>query len=153
MKLPKLTFKLPSLTIRWRLRIVLGLLMLMLLVGALIGFGSIQLQNEALRHTYQEELVPANLISSLNRRRVAYSCALKHFGLYGPRLFSSFTAWCTWPASWAETALAPAVVSVTLIPMLRSRSRRERSRFSSDIAFPHFLGQVLRHPPRKRHNA
>ena len=67
MKLPKLTFKLPSLTIRWRLRIVLGLLMLMLLVGALIGFGSMQLQNEALRHTYQEELVPANLISSLNR--------------------------------------------------------------------------------------
>ncbi|WP_017463765.1 methyl-accepting chemotaxis protein [Dyella ginsengisoli] len=67
MKLPKLSFKLPSLNLRWRLRLVLGLLMLMLVIGAVIGFGSMQLQNEALRRTYQDELVPANLISSLNR--------------------------------------------------------------------------------------
>ncbi|MEW5836651.1 MAG: methyl-accepting chemotaxis protein [Pseudomonadota bacterium] len=68
MKLPKLSFKLPSLTLRWRLRVVLGLLMLMLVIGAGIGFGSMQLQNEGLRHVYQEEMVPSTLISRINSK-------------------------------------------------------------------------------------
>ena len=68
MKLPKLAFKIPSLTIRWRLRIVLGMLTLMLLIGAAIGFGSMQLQNEGLRRVYQDEMVPANMISRINNK-------------------------------------------------------------------------------------
>ncbi|MGA0585925.1 methyl-accepting chemotaxis protein [Dyella sp. KRB-257] len=68
MKLPKLAFKIPSLNIRWRLRIVLGLLTLMLLIGAAIGFGSMQLQNEGLRRVYQDEMVPANMVSRINNK-------------------------------------------------------------------------------------
>ncbi|MBU6246997.1 MAG: MCP four helix bundle domain-containing protein [Xanthomonadaceae bacterium] len=68
MKLPKLSFKLPSLTLRWRLRIVLGLLMLMLIIGAGIGFGSMQLQNEGLRRVYQEEMIPSTMISRINTK-------------------------------------------------------------------------------------
>ncbi|HEU4669564.1 MAG TPA: methyl-accepting chemotaxis protein [Dyella sp.] len=68
MKLPKLAFKIPSLTLRWRLRLVLGLLMLMLVIGAMIGFGSMQLQNEGLRRVYQEEMVPSTLVSRINSK-------------------------------------------------------------------------------------
>ncbi|MFK2903343.1 MCP four helix bundle domain-containing protein [Dyella ginsengisoli] len=68
MKLPKLAFKIPSLTIRWRLRIVLGLLVLMLLIGAAIGFGSMQQQNEGLRRVYQDEMVPAAMVSRINNK-------------------------------------------------------------------------------------
>ncbi|MEI7035973.1 methyl-accepting chemotaxis protein [Fulvimonas yonginensis] len=59
MKMPKLKFKIPSLTVRGRLRLVLGMLMLMLVGGAVIGIGSMQLQNEGMRTMYQDELVPA----------------------------------------------------------------------------------------------
>jgi methyl-accepting chemotaxis protein-1 (serine sensor receptor) len=68
MKLPKLAFKIPSLTIRWRLRIVLGLLVLMLLIGAAIGFGSMQQQNEGLRRVYQEEMLPASMVARINNK-------------------------------------------------------------------------------------
>ena len=68
MKLPKLASKIPSLTIRWRLRIVLGLLVLMLLIGAAIGFGSMQLQNEGLRRVYQDEMLPATMVSRINNK-------------------------------------------------------------------------------------
>src|SRR5579885_1704687 len=99
------------------------------------------------------ECSSAGIISSLRRRRVAYSCGLKHLGWYGPAVFSCVTRWCTWAASCAETTPAPAVVKVRVIPRLRSASRRERSRFSSDIAFSHLLGQVFRHAPRERDDA
>ncbi|HET6431091.1 methyl-accepting chemotaxis protein [Dyella sp.] len=68
MKLPKLTFTIPSLSVRWRLRIVLGMLMLMLLIGAAIGFGSMQLQNEGLRRVYEDEMVPTTLVSRINNK-------------------------------------------------------------------------------------
>ena len=68
MKLPKLAFKIPSLNIRWRLRIVLGMLMLMLLIGAAIGFGSMQQQNEGLRRVYQDEMLPASMVARINNK-------------------------------------------------------------------------------------
>src|SRR5690242_19485928 len=68
MKLPKLALKIPSLNIRWRLRIVLGMLMLMLLIGAAIGFGSMQQQNEGLRRVYQDEMLPASMVARINNK-------------------------------------------------------------------------------------
>ncbi|HET6804062.1 MAG TPA: methyl-accepting chemotaxis protein [Frateuria sp.] len=59
MKLPKFKFKIPALTVRGRLRMVMGMLMLMLVSGAVIGIGGMQLQNEGMRSMYEEELVPA----------------------------------------------------------------------------------------------
>ncbi|MGC1550723.1 MAG: methyl-accepting chemotaxis protein [Rhodanobacter sp.] len=68
MKLPKLKFKIPALTIRGRLRIVLGMLVLMLVGGAVIGLGSMQLQNDGLGHMYDQEVVPSQVVSKLAQR-------------------------------------------------------------------------------------
>jgi len=68
MKLPKLKFKIPALTIRGRLRIVLGMLVLMLIGGAVIGLGSMQLQNDGLGHMYDQEVVPSQVVSKLAQR-------------------------------------------------------------------------------------
>ena len=65
MKMPKLKFKIPALTVRARLRVVLGMLMLMLVVGAVIGIGSMQLQNESMRSMYQDELVPGQTVQRM----------------------------------------------------------------------------------------
>src|SRR5690349_6363082 len=65
MKMPKLKFKIPALTVRGRLRLVLGMLMLMLVAGAVIGIGSMQLQNEGMRSMYQDELVTAQTVSRM----------------------------------------------------------------------------------------
>ncbi|UGB38814.1 methyl-accepting chemotaxis protein [Frateuria soli] len=65
MRLPKIKFKIPSLTVRGRLRLVMGMLMLMLLGGAVIGIGSMQLQNEGMRAMYEDELVPAQTVSRM----------------------------------------------------------------------------------------
>jgi methyl-accepting chemotaxis protein-1 (serine sensor receptor) len=65
MKMPKFKFKIPALTVRGRLRLVLGMLMLMLVAGAVIGIGSMQLQNEGMRSMYQDELVTAQTVSRM----------------------------------------------------------------------------------------
>ncbi|WP_245187953.1 methyl-accepting chemotaxis protein [Frateuria flava] len=65
MKLPKIKFKIPSLTVRGRLRLVMGMLMLMLVGGAVIGIGSMQLQNEGMRTMYEGELVPAQTVQRM----------------------------------------------------------------------------------------
>jgi methyl-accepting chemotaxis protein len=67
MKFPKLKFKMPALTVRGRLRMVLGLLMLMLVGGAVIGIGSMQLQNEGMRSMYEQEIVPAQVVARLQQ--------------------------------------------------------------------------------------
>ncbi|WP_049623511.1 methyl-accepting chemotaxis protein [Frateuria defendens] len=68
MKMPKLKLKMPSLSVRGRLRFVLGLLVLMLIGGAVIGLGSMGLQNEGMRHMYEDEIVPSQAVSRLAQR-------------------------------------------------------------------------------------
>jgi len=68
MKMPKLKFKISALTVRGRLRLVLGLLVLMLFGGAAVGLGSMQLQNEGLRRMYEEEIVQGQTVSKLTQR-------------------------------------------------------------------------------------
>ncbi|HEV2538864.1 MAG TPA: methyl-accepting chemotaxis protein [Frateuria sp.] len=59
MKLPKVKFKIPALTLRNRLRLVLGMLMAMLVAGAIIGIGSMQMQNKGMAAMYEQEILPA----------------------------------------------------------------------------------------------
>jgi methyl-accepting chemotaxis protein-1 (serine sensor receptor) len=68
--------KLPMLTVRARLIGVLGLLGVMLIVGAVIGLGAMQMQNEATRQIYEEQMVPANLVSSITQRSLMSYIAL-----------------------------------------------------------------------------
>ena len=68
MKIPAIKFKLPAMTVRNRLRGVLGLLGLMLIAGAAVGLGSMHLQNEGMRQMFDEELVPAEIVSRINTR-------------------------------------------------------------------------------------
>ena len=68
MKIPTIKFKLPAMTVRNRLRGVLGLLGLMLIAGAAVGLGAMHLQNEGMRQMYDNELVPAEIISRINTR-------------------------------------------------------------------------------------
>jgi len=67
MKLPKLKLKIPALTVRGRLRLVLGMLMLMLVGGAVIGIGSMQLQNREMQRMYDNEIVPAQVVAQLQQ--------------------------------------------------------------------------------------
>jgi len=67
MKMPKLKFKIPALTVRGRLRLVLGMLMAMLVGGAVIGIGSMQMQNDGARAMYDNEMVPAQVIADLQQ--------------------------------------------------------------------------------------
>ncbi|MDO1530411.1 methyl-accepting chemotaxis protein [Fulvimonas sp. R45] len=68
MKMPKLKFKISALTVRGRLRLVLGMLVLMLIGGAAVGLGSLQVQSDNMRLMYDEEIVPAQLVSQLAQR-------------------------------------------------------------------------------------
>ncbi|SFR85871.1 methyl-accepting chemotaxis protein-1, serine sensor receptor [Dyella sp. OK004] len=68
MKMPAIKLKLPALTVRNRLRGVLGLLGLMLIGGAAIGLGAMHLQNEGMRKMYDEEMVPTELVSRITQR-------------------------------------------------------------------------------------
>jgi len=68
MKMLKLKFKITTLTVRGRLRIVLGMLVLMLIGGAVVGLGSMQMQNDNMRRMYSEEIVPAQMTSKLAQR-------------------------------------------------------------------------------------
>ncbi|MGS8566415.1 Tar ligand binding domain-containing protein, partial [Salmonella enterica] len=60
--------KAPELSVKNRLRAVLGLLGLMLIGGAVIGIGSMQEQNAGMGRIYDDEIVPAQLISQISQR-------------------------------------------------------------------------------------
>jgi methyl-accepting chemotaxis protein len=62
----KFKFKMPALTVRGRLYGVLGLLTLMLFGGAAVGLGAMHFQNEGMRQIYEEELVPAEMLTRIN---------------------------------------------------------------------------------------
>jgi methyl-accepting chemotaxis protein-1 (serine sensor receptor) len=64
----KFALKAPELNVRNRMRAVLGLLGLMLIAGAVIGIGSMQQQNDGMGRIYEEEIVPAQLISQISTR-------------------------------------------------------------------------------------
>ncbi|MGO4503187.1 MULTISPECIES: methyl-accepting chemotaxis protein [unclassified Dyella] len=64
----KFALKAPELNVRNRMRAVLGLLGLMLIAGAVIGIGSMQQQNDGMGKIYEEEIVPAQLISQISTR-------------------------------------------------------------------------------------
>ncbi len=68
--------KLFALSVRARLISVFGLLGLMLLVGAVIGLWVMHMQNDATRQIYQEDMVPANLVSSIAQRSLMSYIAL-----------------------------------------------------------------------------
>jgi methyl-accepting chemotaxis protein-1 (serine sensor receptor) len=61
----KFALKAPELSVRNRLRAVFGLLGLMLVAGAVIGIGSMQQQNDGMGKIYDEEIVPAQLVSQI----------------------------------------------------------------------------------------
>jgi methyl-accepting chemotaxis protein-1 (serine sensor receptor) len=64
----KFTFKLPSLSVRMRLYGVMGLLAVMLIGGAVIGLGSMSLQNDGMKQIYEQEVVPAQLLSRIGQQ-------------------------------------------------------------------------------------
>ncbi len=66
----KFTLKVPQLTVRGRLRLVFGLLGLMLIGGAVIGLGSMQLQNNGMGQIYDEEMVPTQIVSQLTAHQL-----------------------------------------------------------------------------------
>ncbi len=68
--------KLPTLSVKARLIGVLGLLGVMLIAGAVLGLGAMQMQNEATRQIYEEQMVPANLASSIAQRSLMSYIAL-----------------------------------------------------------------------------
>ncbi len=68
--------KLPTLSVKARLIGVLGLLGVMLVIGAVIGLGVMQMQNESTREIYEERMVPANLVSSIAQHSLMSYIAL-----------------------------------------------------------------------------
>ena len=64
----KFTFKVPSLSVRMRLYGVMGLLAVMLIGGAVIGLGSMSLQNDGMKQIYEQEVVPAQLLSRIGQQ-------------------------------------------------------------------------------------
>jgi methyl-accepting chemotaxis protein-1 (serine sensor receptor) len=66
----KFTLKVPQLTVRNRLRVVFGLLGLLLIGGAVIGLGSMQLQNDGMGKIYDEEIVPTQIVSQLTAHQL-----------------------------------------------------------------------------------
>lgn len=68
--------KISTLSVKARLIGVLGLLGAMLVVGAVIGIGAMQMQNEGTRQIYEEQMVPANLVSAIGQRSLMSYIAL-----------------------------------------------------------------------------
>ncbi|WP_114239912.1 methyl-accepting chemotaxis protein [Dyella sp. C9] len=66
----KFALKAPELSVRNRMRVVLGLLGLMLIGGAIIGIGSMQEQNDGMGRIYDEEIVPTQLVSQITARQL-----------------------------------------------------------------------------------
>ncbi len=60
--------RLPTLSVKARLIGVFGLLGLMLAAGAAVGLGMMSWQNEGLRRSYEEAMVPAQLMGSLRAK-------------------------------------------------------------------------------------
>ncbi|KZC20523.1 MULTISPECIES: methyl-accepting chemotaxis protein [Rhodanobacter] len=60
--------KLPTLSVKARLIGVFALLGLMLAAGAAVGLGMMSWQNEGMRRSYEEAMVPAQLIGSLRAK-------------------------------------------------------------------------------------
>ena len=56
---------LSALTVKARLIAVLGMLGVMLIIGAVIGLGAMQLQNEGMRQIYQDEMVPSQMVARM----------------------------------------------------------------------------------------
>src|SRR5690625_3896983 len=67
-RLKALLRKLTNLSIKARLVGVLGLLCLMLIIGAVLGLGTMSWQKEGLRRSYQEAMVPAQLMGQLRAK-------------------------------------------------------------------------------------
>ncbi len=71
MKLKKLTARLSGLahlSVKARLIGVLGLLGVMLAAGALVGIGMMSWQNEGMRRSYEESMIPAQLMGELRAK-------------------------------------------------------------------------------------
>src|SRR5579871_4628707 len=66
----KFALKVPQMTVRNRLRAVLGLLGVMLVVGAVIGIGGMQQQNDGMGKIYDQEIVPTQLVSQITARQL-----------------------------------------------------------------------------------
>src|SRR5579859_3835181 len=66
----KFALKAPELTVRNRMRVVLGLLGLMLIAGAVIGIGGMQQQNDGMGKIYEEEIVPTQLASQITAHQL-----------------------------------------------------------------------------------
>ncbi|ULU27387.1 methyl-accepting chemotaxis protein [Dyella terrae] len=66
----KFALKAPELNVRNRMRVVLGLLGLMLIAGAVIGIGGMQQQNDGMGKIYDEEIVPAQLVSQITEQHL-----------------------------------------------------------------------------------
>ena len=60
--------KVPTLTVKARLIGVFALLGAMLVAGAAIGLGVMSWQNEGMRHSYEESMVPARLMGQLRAK-------------------------------------------------------------------------------------
>jgi methyl-accepting chemotaxis protein-1 (serine sensor receptor) len=60
--------KVPTLTVKARLIGVFGLLGAMLIAGAAIGLGVMSWQNEGMRQSYEEEMVPSRLMGQLRAK-------------------------------------------------------------------------------------
>jgi hypothetical protein len=63
----KRVFKMPTLTIRLRLLGVVGMLCIMLVIGAVVGLTGIQQSNEASRKIYEGQLVPLSVSDQIAR--------------------------------------------------------------------------------------
>lgn len=68
MKLSKFSVRMPQFTVAGRLRLVLGILVLMLLGGSIFADVAMNRQNEAMRQSYENEMVPSQLASRINSR-------------------------------------------------------------------------------------
>ncbi|MEO8808961.1 MAG: methyl-accepting chemotaxis protein [Rhodanobacter sp.] len=65
-----------TLSVRGRLIGVFGLLGAMLIAGAFVGLGAMHAQYDGTRQIYEEQMVPANLVSSIARRSLMSYIAL-----------------------------------------------------------------------------
>jgi len=68
--------KRPTLSVKARLIGVLGLLCLMLIGGAVIGLGGMQMQNNGTSEIYDGQMVPANLVAGITQRSLMSYIAL-----------------------------------------------------------------------------
>jgi methyl-accepting chemotaxis protein-1 (serine sensor receptor) len=68
--------KMPTLSVKARLIGVLGLLGAMLIGGAIIGLGAMQMQNKGTHEIYDGQMVPANLVATITQRSLMSYIAL-----------------------------------------------------------------------------